>query len=418
MQNIDNISSFLDLDFFSPKQPITVDKGDYSEYHLFSDIDNFAFQHLEEFLSADITKNVNLVINSAGGSVFDGTGMAALMKQHEGNVTTTGIGFVASIASVILLAGDTVQMDTDAFLMIHNAWLPMTGGDANSLRKDAAFLDKISNQIANVYLAKVESNGKLINDSKEETLARIKTLMTKETWFNAEEAFEFGLIDEVVNKKHKEEDDKQKMLLQSVLNKYEGTLPEEALNKIKNNLKMSENTEKQSLWQQFKAFFVSEPEKAQALMEEVAAEQKEKQAKAIEEAKALLMNAGYHVEIQPEPVAEVTEEVTVESTEEVETLPEAVENIQEDVQEDVQTATEEVETPEEVQNEVISKQQEVIAQMQAQLKQLEQQLAAPAHIETHTEKKTLSKREQIILEARAKRGLSDIENRIISELKS
>lgn len=416
MQNIDNISSFLELDFFLPKQPITVDKGDVSEYHLFSDIDTFAFQHLEEFLSADSSRNVNLMINSAGGSVFDGTGMAALMKQHEGNVTTTGIGFVASIASVILLAGDTVQMDTDAFLMIHNAWMPFTSGDSNSLRKDAAFLDKISGQIANVYLSKVEANNKLINGSKEETLARIKTLMTKETWFTADEALEFGLIDEVVNKKHEEEDDKQKMRLQAVLNKYEGTLPEKALNKIKNNLKMSENVEKQSLWQQFKAFFASEPAKAQELMNEVAAEQEAKKLQAIEEAKALLMNAGYNVEVQPEePVAEVTEEVAAESTEEVETLPEAVE----DVQQDVEAVTEEVETPEDnVQTEVIEQQQAVIAQMQAQLKQLEQQLAAPAHIETHKEKKTLSKREEILAEFRKEKGISDLEQRIISELKS
>ena len=62
---------------------------------------------------------IDLHINSPGGSVFDGLTIYNLLKQHPATVTTYIDGLAASIASVIALAGDRVIMADNALFMIH-----------------------------------------------------------------------------------------------------------------------------------------------------------------------------------------------------------------------------------------------------------------------------------------------------------
>ena len=97
-------------------------------------------------------------------------------------MTTKVEGIAASIASVVAMAGDTIEMAENSLFMIHNPFA-MSGGDANELRKTANILDKIRNEIASIYASK----------SKHDSEHYIN-LMDVETWFNSDETMELGLI--------------------------------------------------------------------------------------------------------------------------------------------------------------------------------------------------------------------------------
>jgi len=130
-------------------------------------------------------KNLNVHINSLGGSVFDGLAIYNALKSHKGNVNTIVEGIAASIASVIAMAGDTIEMSKNSLFMIHNPFT-MAGGDAEELRKTANVLDKIRDEIANIYAEKTSQD--------HETLIG---LMAAETWFNANETLEIGFANKV-----------------------------------------------------------------------------------------------------------------------------------------------------------------------------------------------------------------------------
>jgi ATP-dependent Clp endopeptidase proteolytic subunit ClpP len=128
---------------------------------------------------------IDLHINSPGGSVFDGVTIYNLIKQHPANVTTYIDGIAASIASVVALAGNTVTMAENAIYMIHN---PFGGvmGNASDMRKFADVLDKIGGTMVSTY---AEKTGKPDDE--------IRALMDEETWMTADEAMEFGFVDNI-----------------------------------------------------------------------------------------------------------------------------------------------------------------------------------------------------------------------------
>lgn len=133
-------------------------------------------------------KNINLHINSPGGSVFEGIAIYNMLKQNPAHINVYVDGVAASIASVIAMSGDTIFMPSNAMMMIHNPWT-MAVGNANELRKQADDLDQITKSSVQTYLAK--AGDKL----DEQTL---KQLMDNETWLTAQEALDYGLADEVM----------------------------------------------------------------------------------------------------------------------------------------------------------------------------------------------------------------------------
>jgi ATP-dependent Clp endopeptidase proteolytic subunit ClpP len=135
-------------------------------------------------------------INSPGGDVFDGLAIFNTLKAHPAKVETVVDGLAASAASFIMLAGDTVRMNENSIAMIHSAWA-LGIGNAADLRELAATLDKVDGQLANIYQKK---SGK--------DLEEISAAMSAETWFTAEEAKDFGLIDAVITDEAPEPDAK------------------------------------------------------------------------------------------------------------------------------------------------------------------------------------------------------------------
>ncbi len=127
--------------------------------------------------------DLDLRLNSPGGSVFDAVAIYNALKRHDGTVTVTIDGIAASAASYVAMAGDAVVMPENAFLMIHDP-SGLVMGTAGDMRAMAEALDKIAASLVRGYAAK---SGKPDDE--------IAALMAKETWLDAAEALEMGFAD-------------------------------------------------------------------------------------------------------------------------------------------------------------------------------------------------------------------------------
>lgn len=152
------------------------------------DSDTSAAGFRDALKSLGDVKNINLHINSPGGSVFEGIAIYNMLKQHSAQVNVYVDGLAASIASVIAMSGDAIFMPSNSMMMVHNPWV-MAIGNASELRKQADDLDQITKSSVQTYLAK--AGDKL----DEKTLTQ---LMDDETWLTAQEAVDYGLADEVM----------------------------------------------------------------------------------------------------------------------------------------------------------------------------------------------------------------------------
>lgn len=123
---------------------------------------------------------INLSINSGGGSVFDGIAIYNMLKSHKATVDVYVEGLAASIASVIAMAGDTITMRSGSMLMIHRPFT-MLQGNAEEMRKAADTLEKMGDNIVNIY-----------SDRTGIQAEKIQQIMSDETWLSAEEAVEQG----------------------------------------------------------------------------------------------------------------------------------------------------------------------------------------------------------------------------------
>lgn len=128
-------------------------------------------------------------INSAGGSVPDGLAIYNALKRHPAHVTTVNDGMAMSIASLILMAGDTVEMAENSLLMIHAPWT-YAGGNAVELRNVADMLDKWSQAMSASYAAKT-------GRPQSEMLAWLTD--GQDHYFTATEASTEKLVDSVIS---------------------------------------------------------------------------------------------------------------------------------------------------------------------------------------------------------------------------
>lgn len=144
--------------------------------------DDMAPGDVKEFLDQlDGTENINIHINSGGGSVFGGIAIYNMLRRNNAHKTVYVDGLAASIASVIMMAGDEIVMPKNATVMIHkpSASYFFTTKNADDLRKDAESLDTCQEAIMQTYMTKAKVD-------KEE----IEQKVNNETWLTGEEVAE------------------------------------------------------------------------------------------------------------------------------------------------------------------------------------------------------------------------------------
>ena len=171
---------------------------------------------------------MNLHINCVGGDVFDGMAIYNIIKKRTSKTTVYIEGIAASMGSVIALAADSVVMAENSLFMIHNAWGGAMG-EAKEMKKTANLLDKISGEIADIYVKKT----KLPYD-------KVKEMMDEETWLNAEEALELGFIDSI--------SDAIKVAAKYDVSKFKNITNKEIKNKLSINIKSKKMTDELKAW--------------------------------------------------------------------------------------------------------------------------------------------------------------------------
>lgn len=156
-------------------------------------------------------EDVEIHINTNGGSVFAGIATYNTIKAHKGNVKICVDGIAASAGSIITMAGDTVEMGVGAQLMIHEPWT-IALGSASEFRKVAEDLDKISTSITDIYATR------FIGDREE-----LEQLIKDETYLTADEALDLGFANEAIT----EEVVKNECFKNTILQKYRNDKGEE-----------------------------------------------------------------------------------------------------------------------------------------------------------------------------------------------
>ena len=130
--------------------------------------------------------DIDLWINSPGGDCYAAAQIYNMLMEYKGNVAVKIDGIAASAASVVAMAGSTVEISPLGMLMIHN---PMTVsiGDTHEMERTITFLSEIKESIINAYEIKTGLSR-----------AKISRLMDAETWMNAKKAVELGFADSVL----------------------------------------------------------------------------------------------------------------------------------------------------------------------------------------------------------------------------
>ena len=133
--------------------------------------------------------DVVLWINSPGGDCFAAAQIYNMLMDYPGSVTVKIDGLAASAASVIAMAGSTVEISPVGMVMIHN---PMTIsiGDVHEMERAIALLAEVKESIVNAYEIKTGMSR-----------AKISRLMDAETRMNAKKAVELGFADAVLSEK-------------------------------------------------------------------------------------------------------------------------------------------------------------------------------------------------------------------------
>lgn len=129
--------------------------------------------------------DIEVDINSGGGSVFAASEIYTMLKAYSGKVVVNIQGLAASAASVIAMAGDEINMSPTSQMMIHKA-STISMGNSDDFAHDSKMLDVTDQSIVNAYEAKTGMDR-----------SDILQLMANETWMTAQDAVDKGFADNI-----------------------------------------------------------------------------------------------------------------------------------------------------------------------------------------------------------------------------
>jgi ATP-dependent Clp endopeptidase proteolytic subunit ClpP len=155
---------------------IGTDKGELSADYVRSEISKAHSQG---------SKEIKLIINSRGGSVYEGFSIYNDLQDAGLKITAYIHGFCGSIATLIASAASYVEMSETAQYMIHNA-SGGAQGTANEIKSTAEALSQIDTILAQNYAKKTKK-----------TIEDIMSMMDKTTYMTPQQAKELGFVDAV-----------------------------------------------------------------------------------------------------------------------------------------------------------------------------------------------------------------------------
>ncbi len=141
--------------------------------------------------SVDANKDISIYINSPGGSVYAGLGIYDTMQFIQSDVATICTGMAASMAAVLLVAGQEGKRSalTHSRVMIHQ---PLGGaqGQASDIEITAREIQKLKKELYTI-----------IADHSHTDYDKVWADSDRDYWMTAEEAKAYGMIDQVLTRK-------------------------------------------------------------------------------------------------------------------------------------------------------------------------------------------------------------------------
>lgn len=148
-----------------------------------------AGQFMQAVNSAGPASNIDIDIHSPGGNFLDGLAIYNFLSDYPAKIHASVRGVAGSASSLILMAGDTISMPEDAYIMIHRMQFNSNENqtyESDELRDIASTMDKFEQSAINIYQKRT--------GMKSEKLAE-KMAIT--SWIGATEALSLGFIDNI-----------------------------------------------------------------------------------------------------------------------------------------------------------------------------------------------------------------------------
>lgn len=123
------------------------------------------------------TEDIDLYINSPGGDVFAGLNVVNAIQKSKVKVTAHVEVMAASIAGVIALSCDTVEIDKNSLVMLHNCWT-VSSGNKKALEQDIKAMNAVDNILHNI----------IAENATDDTL--IEQIEEGDVWLTGEEVAE------------------------------------------------------------------------------------------------------------------------------------------------------------------------------------------------------------------------------------
>ena len=157
---------------------------------IYDDVANIIQAQLLFLESTDPNKDIQIYLNTPGGSVTAGLGIYDTMQYIKPQVSTMCTGMAASMGAVLLTAGDKGKRSAlkHSRIMIHEP-IGGTGGQASDIEITAREIIKMKNELYDIIATHSGKSTKQVAKDAD-----------RDYWMTAEEAKEYGMIDEVMVK--------------------------------------------------------------------------------------------------------------------------------------------------------------------------------------------------------------------------
>jgi ATP-dependent protease ClpP protease subunit len=143
---------------------------------------------------------MEIIFNSPGGDVFSGMELFDFiqeLRRRDHKITTSARGMAASMASILLQAGDRRVIGVESYILIHevSSW---ADGKIGEMKDQIKFLDLLSDRVVQIFANRAAQAGRKDKSIKPITATGIrKNWNRKDWWIDSSEALKLGIVDEL-----------------------------------------------------------------------------------------------------------------------------------------------------------------------------------------------------------------------------
>lgn len=167
---------------------LMMDRIIFLGYPINDEVANIITAQLLFLDSVDRTRDINMYINSPGGSVYAGLGVYDTMQYVSPDVATICIGMAASMGSLLLAAGTPGKRAAlkHSRVMLHQP-SGAIGGQATDIEITVREIKKLKKELNEIY-----------SHHSGQNIEKIEEDIQRDYWMTSPEAREYGLVDEVL----------------------------------------------------------------------------------------------------------------------------------------------------------------------------------------------------------------------------